>query len=111
MRNSNGCIENILWTIWTIIFLVVFFVSLTLLRPPAARITAEIFCQSGTVATETSSKKTTCIDKKTGQKIDVSVMQIFGFCPAVLILIGFIFISVIANIIIKKSKASAINRR
>lgn len=112
MRNSNstGCLGNILWTIWTIIFLVVFFVSLILLRPPTERVVAEIVCQSGTVVNDSFSKKTTCLDKKTGQKIDVSIMQIFGFCPALFILVAFIIISLIVSLIIKKSKLSAINR-
>jgi hypothetical protein len=112
MRNSNskGCLGGILWIICTIIFLVVFFVSLNFLRPVAERIAEETVCQSGTIVNESIGNKTTCIDKKTGQKIDVSVMQIFGFCPSLLVFVAFLIINIVRGLIIRKSKASASNR-
>jgi hypothetical protein len=102
MSKSNGCLGTILWSVITIIFLLIFFVTLSLRQPIGHKIAEITVCQPGTV--QTSGAKTICLSQKTGQKIDVKAIEIFGFCPALLILIFFIFFAVVARIISKKSK-------
>jgi hypothetical protein len=108
MNNSTGCLISMLQIGMTIIFLVIFFAALSMRQPIGQKIAELTVCQPGSIRSENS--KMTCNDKKTGQKTGITIMELFGFCPSVLILVSFIIISVIVNLMIRKSRNAAMNR-
>lgn len=90
-RNSkaNGCGVKIFTYVISIVLLAAFFGSLYVM-PLVQRIVLETVCKPGTIVYDkwTNRRKTpTCIDKKTGKKIDGAIYEIFGCCPGAFIML------------------------
>lgn len=105
--NSTGCARKIITAVFTIIFGAALIGSFFLM-PIAEKIAEETICKPGTIVNDSWGRRreTTCIDKKTGQKINVSLMQIFGCCPIMFVLFFLVIYAIFMNLIFRNSRKS-----
>ncbi len=97
-----GCFGKTIMYFFGIVYVAIMFGSIYILAPITERAVQENFCKPGTIRNESWGRRrtTTCIDKKTGRKTDVSIMQIIGCCPSGFISIfGLIFLLILGRIL------------
>lgn len=107
-ENSKGCGVKIISTVFILIFGVALIGSFFLM-PVATRIALRTVCQPGTIVYDkwTSHRKTpTCLDKKTGKKIDVGIYEVFGCCPLIFVVFGIVICSIFANLVFRNSNTA-----
>lgn len=104
---STGCAQKIITAVFTIIFGAALIGSFFLM-PIAEKIAEETICKPGTIVNDSWGRRrtTTCIDKKSGQKIDVSLMQIFGCCPPIVVIVLVAIYAIFMNLIFRTSRKS-----
>jgi hypothetical protein len=105
----SGCGEKIVRIIF-IVFFGLGFIGSFFAASFAERIALETVCRPGTIHNDSWGRRreTTCINKDTGKKTDVSLMQIFQCCPLAIVL-GFIFIFTILMFLIRPKSTNQHN--
>ena len=104
---SNGCLENIFKLLFVFFGTLTLFISIYYLAPLTENAVESNFCQDESVQTEFRGrgkmKKVTCLDKKTGKKVDVSMLQIVQCCPTIILAVLIILIGVFTSFFLKKT--------
>lgn len=91
---SSGCFMKTVIVSLSIFLAVFIFANIFIFMPLIERALQKSVCKSGTIRNEGSGKhkKSTCLDKKTGKKTDVSILQVVSCCPGAFILV---FVSIL----------------
>ena len=111
MRRSNnsqpsGCLGNIFKLLFVFIGALTLFISIYYLAPFVENAVESNFCQDETIQSEFMGrgkmKKVTCLDKKTGKKVDVSILQFSQCCPTIILIVLLAFTGIFTIFILKQ---------